>query len=153
MSAAAAIATLGGLGNAVRIAPGTIASFVVVLLAWGLAASAGQVSVIAAAIVTSLVGIWAAERYVHESGKTDPSECVIDEVAGQFIACAFAPRTVLAYTLAFILFRTLDILKPWPINAAERLPGGVGVMADDIVAGLIAGLVILACVQLHWLHS
>ena len=151
MTPAAAIATLGGLGHAIRTAPGTIASFVVILVAWGLSASSGQLIIIAAAVVVSLVGVWAAESYVRESGKSDPSECVIDEVAGQFIACAFAPHTVAAYTVAFILFRALDIVKPWPIGAAERLPGGIGVMADDIVAGLIAGLVILACVQLHWL--
>lgn len=153
MTPAAAIATLGGLGHAIRTAPGTIASFVVILVAWGLSASSGQLIIIAAAVIATLVGTWAAERYVRESGKPDPSECVIDEVAGQFIACAFAPHTVPAYTIAFIIFRALDIVKPWPIGAAERLPGGIGVMADDIVAGLLSGLVIFALVQLHWLHS
>ncbi len=94
-------------------------------------------------------GGWAAEAYSRERGMTDPSECVIDEVAGQFIACAFAPRTWIGYALAFVLFRALDIFKPWPIGAAERLPGGLGIMADDIVAGVLAGLLILILAQLH----
>jgi phosphatidylglycerophosphatase A len=95
------------------------------------------------------LGGWAAEHYVREHGVSDPSECVIDEVAGQFIACAFAPRTLLGFTLAFLLFRVMDILKPWPIYLAERLPGGLGIVADDIIAGVFAGLIILILVQLH----
>ena len=149
MTPAAAVATLGGLGHAVRGAPGTIASVVALLFAWGLGNAWGPYAVIAAAVAASAVGFWAAEHYVRECTSSDPSECVIDEIAGQFLACAFAPRTVLAYTLAFVFFRTLDILKPWPIGAAERLPGGVGIMADDLVAGLLSGLAVMLLAQLH----
>lgn len=152
MNPAAAIATLGGLGRAVRVAPGTVASFLTLLVAWGLAVAGGDVLVQIAAVAACTVGLWAANRYARECGTADPSECVIDEVAGQLLACAFAPRTLLAYALAFLFFRALDIVKPWPIAAAERLPGGLGIMADDVIAGLIAGLVIFATVQLRWLR-
>jgi phosphatidylglycerophosphatase A len=93
--------------------------------------------------------LWATELYVRQRSDNDPSECVIDEVAGQLIACAFAPRTLLFYALAFLLFRLFDIVKPWPISAAERLPGGLGIMADDMIAGLLAGAVVVIFLQLR----
>ena len=91
--------------------------------------------------ITALGG-WACEHYVRQMGTKDPPECVVDELAGQLLALSFAPRGILAYALAFALFRALDIWKPGPIAAAERLPGGLGVMADDVLAGLLAGLVV-----------
>lgn len=146
MTAAAAIATLGGLGRIGR-APGTVASFVSVLAAWAIAALAGPGALLLAALVAMAVGGWAAELYSHARAQHDPSDCVIDEVAGQLLACAFAPRTLIAYVLAFVFFRALDIFKPWPIGAAERFPGGLGIIADDVVAGLLAGLAIVLLVQ------
>lgn len=146
MSYAAAIATLGGVGR-VRKAPGTVASFITLIAAWLLAGIGGQVFVLLASIATMAIGGWAAEHYARERGVPDPPDCVIDEVAGQFLACAFAPRELLAYALAFLLFRVLDIFKPWPIGAAERLHGGVGIVADDMVAGLLSGFVIVLLAQ------
>lgn len=148
MTPAAAVATLGGLGR-LRPAPGTIASLVTVLAAYGLAALGGRALVLGAGLAAMAAGGWAAERYARECGTSDPSECVIDEVAGQCIACAFAPRTLIGYALAFVLFRALDIFKPWPIRAAERLHGGLGIVADDVVAGVLAGVVMLILAQLH----
>lgn len=148
MSPSAAIATLGGLGR-IGPAPGTIASVLTVLAGFGLATIGGSALVLGAGLVATGAGGWAAERYARESGKTDPSECVIDEVAGQFLACAFAPRTWIAYAIAFVVFRALDIFKPWPIGAAERLHGGLGIMADDIAAGVLTGLFILVLAQTH----
>ncbi|HEX4160751.1 MAG TPA: phosphatidylglycerophosphatase A [Rhizomicrobium sp.] len=147
MSPAAAIVTLCGLGR-VRPAPGTVASLVAAIAAFGVAMIGGRISVLLVGIFAMAFGSWAAEHYARESGHPDPSECVIDEVAGQFLACAFAPRTLLGFTLAFLLFRALDIFKPWPISLAERLPGGLGIVADDVVAGVIAGLVIIILVQI-----
>jgi phosphatidylglycerophosphatase A len=121
------------------------------LAAWGIAAMGERVLVLFAGIVAMAIGGWAAEHYARERGVTDPSECVIDEVAGQFLACAFAPRTLIGYVLAFLLFRALDIWKPWPIGAVERLHGGLGIVADDVLAGVLAGLVLVAFVLLHWL--
>jgi phosphatidylglycerophosphatase A len=146
LSFAATIATLGGLGR-VRKAPGTVASVVTLMAAWLLAGIGGQALVLLASIGAMAVGGWASEHYARECGVADPPDCVIDEVAGQFLACAFAPRELLAYALAFLLFRVLDIFKPWPIGAAERLHGGVGIVADDMVAGLLAGFVIVLLAQ------
>ncbi len=147
MSPTAAIATLGGLGR-VRPAPGTVASLVTTIAAFGLAALGGRVVVLLLGIFAMALGSWAAEHYVRERAVPDPPECVIDEVAGQLLACAFAPRTILGFALAFLLFRVLDIFKPWPIYLAERLPGGLGIVADDVAAGLIAGLIIILLAQI-----
>jgi len=151
VTAAERIATLGGLGRVVPTAPGTVASLLALILAWGLASVHGQLLVAIGAIAATAVGFWAAELYARRRGSKDPSECVIDEVAGQLIACTFAPRTFVFFGLAFLLFRLFDIVKPWPIGAAERLPGGLGIMADDVVAGALAGIIILALLQLRLL--
>lgn len=136
-----AFATVFGLGYA-PVAPGTVASGVALFLAWPLAIWQGRFALLLAGILASAIGAWACELYSREKGEADPSECVIDELAGQWIACAFAPPFVPAFLLSFVLFRIFDIWKPWPISAAERLPGGFGIMADDIVAGLFAGAII-----------
>jgi len=137
----ASIATLFGLGR-VRTAPGTIASLVALPLSFVLATYGGRASVLFAAVFITALGGWACEHYVRQTGTKDPPECVVDELAGQLLALSFAPRGILAYVLAFVLFRALDIWKPGPIAAAEKLPGGLGVMADDVLAGLLAGLLV-----------
>ena len=153
MTAAARIATLGGFGRIVPAAPGTAASLLALLVAWGLASIHGQLPVVIVATITTAIGLWSAELYARERGAYDPSECVIDEVAGQLIACAFAPKTLFTYVIAFLLFRLFDIVKPWPIRAAERLAGGLGIMADDVLAGTLGGIIISALVQLRLLSS
>lgn len=89
-----------------------------------------------------LVGIWASNRSVSLLGNSDPSEAVVDELMGQFITFVFVPfglgwPLILA---GFLLFRLFDIWKPFPINDLQILPGGIGVCADDIVAGVYAGI-------------
>jgi phosphatidylglycerophosphatase A len=108
---------------------------------------------IAAGVIT-LLGIWACGRHAKLAGMTDPTECVIDEAAGQWFALvpvAYAGKlyTVFALALAFVLFRAFDILKPWPISRLERLPGGLGIMADDVLAGLVAGGLAAAAYSWH----
>ena len=125
-----------------RPAPGTIASLAALIAAWLLASLDGRGALLFAAIFATALGGWASEHYAREKGQQDPSECVVDELAGQWIACAFAPRDLLAYALAFVLFRLQDIFKPWPISALERLPGGLGIMADDVGAGLVTAFAI-----------
>ncbi len=142
------LATLFGIGR-VPSAPGTAASAVALPLAWIIAEFGGRFALLFAAIVAFAVGSWACEIYARSKGNPDPSECVIDELAGQWIVCAFAPLSIPAYILAFILFRVFDILKPWPINITERrVPGGLGIMADDVVAGLMASLIIAVLAHL-----
>jgi phosphatidylglycerophosphatase A len=90
-----------------------------------------------AAIVT-LIGIPAATRVERESGRTDPGFVVIDEVAGQWLALTVAPPDWRHGIAAFVLFRIFDIVKPWPARQLEKLPGGTGIMLDDLAAGAYA---------------
>lgn len=132
---------LFGVGR-VSVAPGTAASFVALVLAWPIALWGGRFVLLMAAIAASAIGTWASDIYARDVGRSDPSECVIDELAGQWIVCAFAPLTIAAYLVAFLLFRLFDMTKPWPISRLERLPGGLGIMADDLGAALVAALII-----------
>jgi phosphatidylglycerophosphatase A len=140
--AARAIATLGGAGYA-RHAPGTVASVLALPFAWLIAWSAGRFFLLLAGIVALAIGAWAAELYAGQTKTFDPSECVIDELAGQWIACAFAPVSFTGFALAFVLFRLFDIWKPWPVRQAEHLHGGLGIMLDDVVAALLAGAILV----------
>ena len=136
------IATLFGIGYA-RYAPGTVASVAALPVAWSIAISGGRFALLFAGIVALAIGGWASELYASQTRTFDPRECVIDELAGQWIACAFAPPTLLGFAIAFLLFRIFDITKPWPIGHVERLHGGVGIMADDVVAALMAALILV----------
>jgi phosphatidylglycerophosphatase A len=136
------ILTFFGVGYA-PFASGTAASIVALPLAWLIAHYGGPVVLTLAAFAAFGAGVWSCGVYIHESANKDPSECVIDEVAGQWLACAFAPLTLPGFALAFALFRLFDILKPWPVGPAEKAPGGLGVMLDDMVAGLLAGVIVL----------
>ena len=109
-----------------------------------------------AAILATLIGIPAATIVARESGREDPGHVVIDEVAGQWFALlpvALMARTGdwLLYLIAFLLFRAFDILKPWPIAAAERLPGGLGVMMDDVLAGIVSAILFYGILAMGWM--
>ena len=92
-------------------------------------------------IVTTLMGIIATDKLEEEWGK-DPSKVVLDEVIGMWITMMFVPLTFLNVLIGFILFRFFDIAKPLGISKLESLKGGVGVMADDILAGIYANIVL-----------
>jgi len=134
-------ATVFGVGRS-PVAPGTVASFVSLPVAWLVMTYAGPYVLLALAAAIFIFGLWASENYAVEAGNADPSECVIDEVAGQFVACAMAPLTLPGFFVAFVLFRLFDVSKLWPISWAERMPGGLGIMSDDLLAGLIAGAIV-----------
>lgn len=123
------------------VASGTFASAVALPLGW-LLVRGGWKWLLAAVLIATLIGIWACGVHAKKVRISDPSECVIDEVAGQWLALfpvALASRADWRpYAMAFFLFRLFDILKPWPIGPAEKLPGGLGVMMDDVLAGVIA---------------
>jgi len=135
---ASLLATWFGAGLLPK-APGTWGSLAALPFAWAIAALFGQAALVVAAATLFAVGWWAAEQVSRASGVADEGSIVIDEVAGQWLTLAVAPPSPAAYALGFLLFRLFDITKPWPVSAAERtLPGGLGVMADDIVAALYA---------------
>jgi len=136
------IATLGRIGT--FPAPGTAGSLVALLAGGLILTGGGWFWLLLAAVLATLIGWWAAETYAATTGKSDPSEVIIDEVAGQFSVLLVLPEVHIVWLLAaFLLFRLFDIVKIWPVSAAEKLPGGLGIMADDIVAAGLAGSVLL----------
>ena len=84
-----------------------------------------------------IIGIVTSNIMVNELGDNDPSHIIIDELVGQWLALLFLPEGLIYVAIAFVLFRFFDIVKPWPISLIEKLPKGLGVMSDDIVAGFI----------------
>jgi phosphatidylglycerophosphatase A len=94
------------------------------------------------ALCTAALGVVVASRYEKATGRHDPPEVVIDETAGYLVACSFAPLSWKTAVLAFVFFRVLDACKPAAVQRLERLPGGWGVMADDLGAGAAAGVVV-----------
>jgi phosphatidylglycerophosphatase A len=144
------LATLFGIGR-LPYAPGTAASLVAVLAGWPIAVVYGHWALLGLGLAAGLVAIPIAGAYARQSGRDDPPECVIDEVAGQWIALAFVPPTLLSFALGFAFFRYLDIRKLWPVSETEKLKGGLGIVADDVAAGLIAGLFVLIFVNAGYL--
>ena len=98
--------------------------------------------ILIALVLYLLLGIWAADRSIEMLGNTDAPQAVVDEVIGQFIVFLFIPFTSswLLIGSAFILFRLFDVWKPYPIDQLQDLPGGIGVCADDMLAGVYAGV-------------
>ena len=135
------LATLGPVGF-LRPAPGSWGSAAALVMGAGLAFLSPRLLEIAA-LVVCILGTMAAGIYQRQTGRHDAGEVVIDEVAGQWIALLVVPLDWRWYVTAFLLFRIFDILKPGPVRMAEKLPGGVGVMADDIVAGVFAAVCLL----------
>jgi phosphatidylglycerophosphatase A len=131
------IATAGGLGYA-PVAPGTIASLPPALVVWWLAP--GDLALLSAAALVTLVGIWASDREARRVGEKDPRCIVIDEVAGMLVACCGNPRGWAWVLGLFLLFRIFDVWKPLGINQLQALPGGLGVVLDDVLAGVYASL-------------
>lgn len=151
-----AIVTFGGIGLSPK-APGTVASAAAIPVAW-LIHWAGSFPLLLAATIAVTVGGWyATVKYVeNQPFDADPSEVVIDEVAGQWIALlplslglmmAGSAAHVFPYPgwiAAFVLFRLFDIWKPGPVGWADRQHGAFGIMADDVIAGLIAAAISVA---------
>jgi phosphatidylglycerophosphatase A len=130
------LATWFGAGLLPR-APGTWGSLAALPFAWVIVEQGGAWALAAATLAVFLAGWWAASDHARRTGGKDPQEVVIDEVAGQWLVLLAAPHTPLFYALGFIVFRILDIGKPWPANWADRkVAGGLGIMLDDVLAAL-----------------
>lgn len=141
------LATAGGVGYT-PVAPGTAGSAAGVLLYLVVRDSPFWAQgILVGAIVAG--GIWAGGRAAAHFGREDPGPVVIDEVAGQLVTCAAAGASGGAGALVtgFLLFRAFDIFKPWPVRQLEGLPGGLGIMADDLMAGVYGYVVLLAIVS------
>jgi phosphatidylglycerophosphatase A len=141
-----ALATVLGVGYA-PVAPGTFGSAAGLLVWWPL--HSASVGVQAAAIVALFaIGSWSGSVAERHFGRTDPSQVVIDELMGMLITLFLNPVGWRGAAAAFLLFRLADVVKPFPANRFERLPGGVGVMADDAMAAIYANLVLRAALAL-----
>ncbi len=148
MTASTLIATFFGVGR-FRPAPGTWGSAAALPIIW-IALWLGEMGGLTVFFAAALgAGWWATARYLAATGKRDPGEVVIDEVAGQALTYLVAAPFVNVFSLdvfaaGFVLFRLFDIVKVWPASWADRtLPGATGVMVDDIIAGVYAGLVLI----------
>lgn len=127
------VSTFFGVGNFTNM-PGTLGTFAAMIIllllrevgVWLLAA-------------TIIIGTIASDRYAKATGTDDPGEVVIDEVAGYWMSMLWLDPS---YAIgAFFLFRVVDIIKPFPVSFMERLPGGIGIMADDICGGIMVNLI------------
>jgi phosphatidylglycerophosphatase A len=144
-------------------APGTVGSLAAIPLIWGLYYLFWGYFIVpillAAAVILFLIGVRISDIYVEYTGRQDPPEIVIDEVAAMLLASVFVAGNPVTYPILFLMFRLFDIWKPWPISWADReLKGGLGVMVDDMLAGLLAGIVTLLAmpfliVFLGYLHN
>lgn len=136
------IATWWGLGF-IPFAPGTIGSLATIPIIVLLKGSPIFIKVIVLFSII-LVGTFVAEKAYYIFGKNDPKVIIIDEVAGMLVSALFLPFEWKYIALSFIIFRFLDIIKPYPIRNVENIKGGIGIMADDITAGAITcGLMFL----------
>ena len=132
------------LGLAVVLIPGAESAPVLgALILAGFTGGALTARTVAAAVGDRLTPVASRLKWRLQPGAErhpDPSIVVIDEIVGIWIALLLLPKTVVAYAVAFLLFRLFDVLKPQPARALERLPGGWGIMLDDVVAGAYANL-------------
>jgi phosphatidylglycerophosphatase A len=140
---ALAVATALGVGY-VPVAPGTCGSAVGLLLWFVLPSSPLiQGTVI---LVIFVMGSWSGSVAERHFGRRDPAHVVVDEVAGMLVTLFLVPVGWFGVLGAFLLFRIADIVKPFPANRLERLPGGLGIMADDVMAGVYANLALRLCI-------
>ena len=133
-----ALATGAGSGYA-PLASGTVGS-AVGLLVWLALSGLDPLAYAAATLAVIGLGVWAAGRASAIFGSHDDGRITIDEIAGMLVSLFWLPARPEVVACAFFLFRAFDVWKPWPAAASEALPGGVGVMADDLVAGVYANL-------------
>jgi len=138
------IATWFGCGQA-PMASGTVGSLGALPFAWVIHYYFGANALFAASLIIFIVGCWASTQYLRHTGRVDDaSEVVVDEVAGQWLLLAALPLSLPAYALGFFLFRIFDVLKPWPVSLADRkIKGGIGIMVDDMLAGLYPVIVLM----------
>jgi len=154
---ARALATVGGLGDLLPAPGTTVGSLAGLLLYWGAGRLLPQpfwVVALGGLAVLLPLSVWACGAEAARRREGDPGPVVLDEVAGQWLALAVvalaqgkAPRLP-ELAASFVLFRVLDVTKPWPIRTLERLPGGWGIVADDLAAALAAGALALGVLAL-----
>ncbi len=138
------VATVGGTGYA-PFAPGTAGSAVGLGMYLAMhylgMSSTFQVGLTLAVI---MIGTWAGAEAARHFQQEDPSQVVVDEVAGQLVTLVLTGAALKGAVIGFIVFRALDVIKPWPSGHLERLHGGIGIMADDVMVALYGNLILQA---------
>lgn len=136
------IATVGSIGYS-PLAPGTMGSLAIALVFLLLPPYLPIWPQVAGLLILFALAVWSAQAMAaaHEQatfGKIDPQEVVIDEVMGMAVTLAFLPLNFKTVGLGFLLFRLFDVTKPFPVRRFEKLPGGWGIVMDDVMAGIYA---------------
>lgn len=130
------------------LAPGTWGSIFAILLWWVFIKDLNLYVFGVIIVFFFIIGIVTSNIMIDELDDNDPSHIIIDELVGQWLALLFLPKGLINIAIAFILFRFFDIIKPWPISLIEKLPKGLGVMSDDLVAGFVT-LVLIQVVNIY----
>jgi phosphatidylglycerophosphatase A len=135
------------------VAPGTFGSAVGLVVYYLVRRQASIAVELGAIALILVVGLWSATEAEHHFGGIDPGPVVIDEVIGMLITLALHPVNVAGAIVGFFVFRVLDVVKPWPARRLELLPGGFGVVLDDVMAGVYGNLLMWGLVRLlpSWL--
>jgi phosphatidylglycerophosphatase A len=141
------VSTAGYVGF-LPVAPGTWGSAVGLLILLPLRWHGSEMAEAVTMLALLAVGIWSAGVTGREMGDEDPGPVVIDEVVGMLITLLWIPVNVTGAVLGFLLFRVFDIIKPFPARQCERLPGGWGVMLDDVMAGIYGQIAMRIAVAL-----
>ena len=141
------IATCAYVGYA-PVAPGTFGSAIGLAVFYVVRHQRSTTVEVAVIVALAAVGLWSATEAEHHFGGIDPGPVVIDEVIGMLITLAFIPVNMAGAIVAFLIFRFLDVVKPWPARRLEQLPGGFGVVLDDIMAGVYGNVMMWGLVSL-----
>jgi phosphatidylglycerophosphatase A len=147
------VATCGYLGYA-PVAPGTFGSAAGLAVFYAVRSADSVAIELTVIALLFAVGIWSGTIAEHHFGGIDPGPVVMDEVVGMLITLALLPVNVTGAIIGFLVFRVLDVVKPWPSAGFEKLPGGLGVMADDGMAAVYGNLVmrgLMAVAPAGWL--
>src|ERR671922_1318174 len=129
------IATVGYIGYA-PVAPGTFGSAAGLAVFFAVRTTGSAVVELVVIVALFALGIWSGTIAEHHFGGTDPGPIVLDEVVGMLVTLFLLPVTLQGALVGFVVFRILDVIKPFPSARFERLPGGLGVMADDGMAAI-----------------
>jgi phosphatidylglycerophosphatase A len=140
------LATSAGAGFA-PIAPGTVGSLVgLVIYLYTMSWTLPDQAILVVAIIA--IGVWASTKAAEYFSREDPGQVVIDEVAGQLVTLFATGVGLRGALVGFVFFRVLDIIKPWPAGRFERLHGGTGIMADDVMAGIYGNLLLQVALRI-----
>ena len=140
-------ATVGYIGY-VPVAPGTFGSLAGLCVFYVVRSTGSPAIELAAIAGLFAVGVWSATLAEHHFGGIDPAPVVLDEVVGMLMTLAFVPVNLTGAVVGFLVFRILDVFKPWPSARLEALPGGLGVMADDGMAAIYGNLVMQGLIRM-----